>query len=112
MSEPLNKAGNRRGGPGKLRVSGPRSKPCAVCGLPIVKPFPSELRVVSVHGHCRGIQATRRMAFGRLDLLDQRYLAGLSPAERRAWLEGYRLGSRHTLKRFQARVRHREDTAA
>lgn len=89
---------------GRPRSLAPRSKPCAECGLPIVKRFPSELKAVTVHGHCRGIQCTRRVAFNRLDTLEPR-LRGFSSGERRRFLEGYRLGAIHTAARYKGRLR-------
>jgi hypothetical protein len=104
----LNKAGNRRGNPGEPKTRKPREKPCAICGLPIVAQFPSDLAKVRVHGGaCKGLWFTKRAAVCRIDQLEP-YLAGKSPQGRRDFLEGYRLGAIQTGKRLRARAQRQD----
>ncbi len=98
----VNKSGNRRGLPGVPKSTGPTSKPCAICGEPLVRRAPSELRRVTVHKRCQGLFRTRYMAFSREDRL-RKYFGRLTPMQQEQFLRGYRLGSRHTKDRLSQR---------
>jgi hypothetical protein len=102
-SEVSKNTGIGRGAPGVLKSSRPRTKPCAICGEVMRLRFPSDADRVRVHKRCQGLWQTRRAAFNRLDTLEPR-LALLTLRERRCWLEGYRLGSQHTFKRYTSRT--------
>ncbi len=91
---------------GRPKTCQPVSKPCVVCGNPIVKPYQCELDAVRAHNGCKGQLYTQRAAFSRLETLEP-HLAGFSVTERARFLEGYRLGTRHTYSRYAARTRRK-----
>lgn len=102
----LNRSGNRRGRPGRLRTRAARQKPCVVCDEPIVRRYPAQLKAVAAHKRCQGTLLTLRRAQARkvrLLALWRRY----SPDVRVLVALAYREGARSTAERLRIRARGR-----
>jgi hypothetical protein len=84
------------------------SKPCEVCGQPMMKRYPSDLR--RMHGACRRVNEVKRGILSRDERLEP-LLARMSWGEQQRFMEGYRLGTRWAIARYSSRLQRRKCAA-